>query len=1041
MPKVSVIIPVYNAEKYLRECLDSAINQTLKDIEIICVNDGSTDSSPEILRNYAKSDSRMIVLQQKNAGAGAARNNGLFHATGDFIYFLDGDDFCDTSLLEVTVNRALETGADIVVFNHYRYDNASGKRDFRYGLNRNWLPSNSNTFCYKDMPDRIFSMINPTPWNKLYRSSFIKASKLQFLEISTTNDITFAAMSAAMATSITYIDKPLIHYRVNLSNSLTSFKRDKLENVIVAVLNLNEQAAKLPYYQEIINGVRRFVISNLLFALNNYAGEPSGYPYIEYYKKLKAIFNDNALFTNMRLEDLQNKKLWEEFCLIKSSEVVAQALNKKPRIIVSLTSYPDRIGTVHQAIETLLKQTLKPDMVILWLAEEQFPGKEQELPKKLIKQIERGLTIKWCKDLKSYKKLIPTLKLYPDDIIVTVDDDLLFAPYMIERLYKGYQQHPDCIQCHRVTKITYSPKEIKIAPSGRVTYPCATYLHKLCGGAGCLYPPSCLYQDVTNENFFTKLAPTSDDIWFWLMGVLKGYKVNVVENNIPNLNYIPGTQEGPCLWKVNDRGDKLFFMHLNNILEHYPELKSILANEQKKLDEQTDNTVDMIIIKKTKSSQNVSSQAESQVASKLDPKFNKEFATDNLKIQAAFIRAERAEREIKLIRSSLSYKIGCFITYIPRKIRGGFRCCQEHGFKYTLKRFIYKIVKLISSLKNRLLKHYQKNMQTTNNLEASNKAVQVLKAKSEPKKNSINITLSMTKKGYIPQKAIKNYDYYKNLAPSAYEEELKEWFLKCTKNELNLDKPQTFNEKIQWLKLYDSTPLKTKLADKYLVREWVKEKIGKQYLIPLLGVWNCFDEINFSQLPDKFVIKTNHGSGWNKIVTDKSSIDFAQLKKQFDTWMNTNFAYKASLELHYMKITPKIIVEKYIENDGDLYDYKFLCFNSQPRFVWIDVGRYTDHRRNIYNLDWELQPFTIAYKQTDGPIAPPKKLKEMAALAEKLCQGFSHVRVDFYEIDDQIYFGEMTFTSGNGGEKFTPEEYGKILGDMIALPPKKEFIP
>ena len=282
----------------------------------------------------------------------------------------------------------------------------------------------------------------------------------------------------------------------------------------------------------------------------------------------------------------------------------------------------------------------------------------------------------------------------------------------------------------------------------------------------------------------------------------------------------------------------------------------------------------------------------------------------------------------------------------------------------------------------------------------------------------------------------RDYDYYYNLSKEQYADELKLWYKRTTKKELNLEAPKTFNEKIQWMKLYDSTPLKTRLADKYLVRDWVKEKIGEEYLVPLLGVWDSFEEIDFDKLPDQFVLKANHGSGWNIIVKDKNSLDRAEAKKKLDMWMSKNFGLKSSMELHYMRIEPKIIAEQYIENIDGLYDYKVLCFSGKAHYIWVDIDRFTDHCRNIYDLEWNLQPFTIGYKQSKKEVPPPKQLSKMIELSKILSAGFAHVRVDFYEVEDQIYFGEMTFTSGNGGETFTPPQYERVLGDLIQLPPK-----
>ena len=243
-----------------------------------------------------------------------------------------------------------------------------------------------------------------------------------------------------------------------------------------------------------------------------------------------------------------------------------------PKIIASLTSWKKRIDTAHLAIRTILNQTRHPDLTVLYLAKEEFPRREKNLPRELLALKSEGLEIRWTKNIRSYKKLIPALKDFPDDIIVTFDDDLLYRPELIERLLAGYRQHPEMIQAHRITNISFDA-------AGNVTtshlpYDKPTYLHKLTGCAGCLYPPRSLHEEVLREEKFMTLAPTSDDIWFWLMGVLNGRRVNVVENNIDALNYIPGTQD-------TDAGKKFFFRHLENILNAYPILRDILRYEQR----------------------------------------------------------------------------------------------------------------------------------------------------------------------------------------------------------------------------------------------------------------------------------------------------------------------------------------------------------------------------------------------------------------------------------------------------------------------------
>ncbi len=213
MPQVSVVIPVYNSERYLSECLDSILNQTLQDIEVICVDDGSTDQSLEILNSYARADARIYTITQDQKGAGAARNLGFRHATGEYVFFCDSDDLCDAELLEKTVARATETQADIVGFDFVRfYEDGSEKQAI--GVHLDWLEFDNpehelpESFNYMNCPDRIMSIVNPTPWNKLYRSAFIRDNNLLFEEISSSNDITFAAVSVATAQIVAYIKEP-----------------------------------------------------------------------------------------------------------------------------------------------------------------------------------------------------------------------------------------------------------------------------------------------------------------------------------------------------------------------------------------------------------------------------------------------------------------------------------------------------------------------------------------------------------------------------------------------------------------------------------------------------------------------------------------------------------------------------------------------------------------------------------------------------------------------------------------------------------------
>ena len=275
------------------------------------------------------------------------------------------------------------------------------------------------------------------------------------------------------------------------------------------------------------------------------------------------------------------------------------------------------------------------------------------------------------------------------------------------------------------------------------------------------------------------------------------------------------------------------------------------------------------------------------------------------------------------------------------------------------------------------------------------------------------------------------------------ENEIKERFKKSLGYELNLDNPKSFNEKIQWLKLYNHDPLITKCADKYLAREYIKEKIGEEYLIPLFGVWDNPDDIDFDALPNQFVLKVNWGYAQNIIVKDKSKLNIEEVKEKLKNWMKPlSNNYYNSFEWSYKNIQPKIICEKYIEQiDGDLFDYKVFCFNGKVKYIGIHLYRYTNHSRCIYDIHWNKinNLITGPNKLYDKDIEKPKNLELILKLSEKLSSDFYHVRVDWFIISEKLYIGELTFTHGNGMEKFSIPEWDYKFGKLLKLPTEKRI--
>jgi len=252
---------------------------------------------------------------------------------------------------------------------------------------------------------------------------------------------------------------------------------------------------------------------------------------------------------------------------------------------------------------------------------------------------------------------------------------------------------------------------------------------------------------------------------------------------------------------------------------------------------------------------------------------------------------------------------------------------------------------------------------------------------------------------------------------------------------LNLDTPQTFNEKLQWLKLYDRNPDYTKMVDKYEVRKYIKEKIGEEYLIPLIGVYDKFDDIDFDKLPNQFVIKCTHDSGGLVICKDKNNLHVKAAKKKINKFMKRNY-YKVHREWPYKNVKPRIIIEKYMEDTKakELVDYKFMCFDGEPKLSFTCSERYNNGLKvTFFDLDWNKLPFERHYPSSNKKIIKPINYDLMLKFSKILSDDIPFVRVDWYEINGKLYFGELTFYPGSGYEEFTPSKYDKIIGDFIKL--------
>lgn len=260
---------------------------------------------------------------------------------------------------------------------------------------------------------------------------------------------------------------------------------------------------------------------------------------------------------------------------------------------------------------------------------------------------------------------------------------------------------------------------------------------------------------------------------------------------------------------------------------------------------------------------------------------------------------------------------------------------------------------------------------------------------------------------------------------------------------LNLESPKKYNEKLQWLKLYDHNPLYPTIVDKYAVKDYIKNLIGEQYVIKTLGIWDTFDEIDFDTLPQKFVLKTTHGGGNSGVVIcrDKNKFDIKSAKEKLIKSLKKD-AYMVSREWPYKSVPHRIIAEEYMEDKktGELRDYKFFCFNGVPKALFVASGRQRREEPcfDFFDTDYNHLDLRCSHPLADVPPEKPESFESMLMLAKKLSKGFPHIRVDLYDINGKPYFGELTLYHWEGLMPFYPESWNETFGNWLTLPKRIE---
>ena len=783
-PKISVIVPVYNASKFLHESISSVLNQSIKEIELICVNDGSEDNSLEILEELYQNDSRIRIINQENAGCGAARNRALEEVCGDYIYFFDPDDYISENAFKEMYDNILSNDSDFVIFKIANFREGE-EIDYSlpgFGLDNVFtdMEFDNFTFTYKDVKRYVLNA-SFAPWTKFYKREFLdQYDDFRFPTDIAFDDVPFHVQSMLRASRVSFVPKFLYFYRFNpdsiintssngfhifeicdiverflkkenhfdeFSEEFKLFKITQINNYMMStdseeyfqrakkefseislgdnhiirpdllkryelVLQsdsfieykpkeydlrieeftaerdiLKKQSRKLKkenkrlkkelskqkelqekilssnswkateYFRKSANFLRKIKIESGAGNKQSKSqpdsqgdvgsyNKDSKFDNLEEYKLLSKYKDDVDELIHMEMtapdrtkeesayreirKDLMESDLKEEnlkkmpielygfYIKVLNNENFNEYfkfddglktnhnyVNKKgmqaeidnftenglntekrdERIIVSLTSFPERMRDIHFCLYSLLTQNLKPDEVVLWLANEQFPNKEKDVPESVLKLKGNGLTIRWCKDIKSYKKLIFILKENQNDIIVTADDDIYYPKDWLEKMWNTYLDHPHTIISSR-TRFIARDSDNKILDYSNWDFCDGTnkssFLNFPTGAGGIMYFPGALSEKVFDEDAFMRLCPTADDIWFWAMAVLNHTKITCIDGQYDCLNYVNVARETGAinnftLWNFNKTGKN--DAQLKNVLDEFPDILEIIDND------------------------------------------------------------------------------------------------------------------------------------------------------------------------------------------------------------------------------------------------------------------------------------------------------------------------------------------------------------------------------------------------------------------------------------------------------------------------------
>ncbi len=1029
-PAVSIIIPIFNQEEYIEGCLNSILSQTASNFEVVMVDDGSTDNTLSIIKRIVGDDDRFkLIVYESNKGTSQARKDAVLASSGKYIIFVDPDDTLSPNACQIAYDAIEKANVDMLQYGTNVINcgvNAGACERFATLCAPYGGVIRESTLFFACFEEELF---NFNLWNKIYNGEMARRafSCVKDGYYPKAQDMYAFALMAYYSQSYASIEDQLYNYY--FGRGITGSRTIKLSRF-----------SKITTQMHIIEQLFKFIDGERVDDAEHYC---------KVLKRRGQIFF-NEVYANYKwLEDFENDQ-GEGMELILGGmtpvEPVSEFKSKfvYDKYIEALLSYVDDLYYKRGADFA--------QMAFDWLLDLLVRG---VLPEGTYTGALYRTALRLVEVYKTEKKIIPvvfaTNNGYAPYLGVTIQSliehaspDFVYDLYVFHTTLSDAHQQRLCsmstenvfIRCVNVLPLVKSIRDYShghysvemyyriVIPEVLSRYEKAVYLDcdlVLLSDVANLYSVdlnqnilAVVINDIQSDYMKSYLADTlhvTTDEYF-NSGVLVINNKAFIEENVKSnaLDYLNKIERLMCPDQdILNLACKDRVLYLGNEW-NFQVGSGVYTLEDKYLGKY--NIIHYTTGEKPWNTASLELGEYFWKYARLCPYYEDilvGFLEKTLNITATAGESMPREKRRNIINAGFKKKS---IWTWPFRMAGKFfTSLRENGFGKTMHKVGVKLKYAFGRAFGRVDKYNNPIIKEGEQISP------------------------------FERDAKRNFEYYDKVPVSKYALELQKWYNARTDSQMDISNPKTFNEKIQWLKINDAVIEKSHLSDKWLVKYYIGSVLGEEYLIKTLGVYDCFEDIDFDALPDKFVIKSTHGSGQVILVKDKALLDLDMVKKKTDRWISQTYAFNCGFEMHYYNMIPRIIIEEFVEGVGDdLYDYKLMCLNGKVKFIWVDTDRHTDHRRSLYDLDWNLLPIKYNYENSDREIPRPERLDELIMISEKLASEFACVRCDFYVLPDgSIKFGELTFTSCSGIDKWMPRSADVEFGKMLDLPKPKKF--